>query len=258
MPSFKRVRDDATVEISGATWNQVINRLERVESRLITTNPQDQMLRELMVRNDTGANIDPFRIVAIGDPVVMRDAVADNVGYRFQNVFVGEETDEDTDCFGITKKGIPSDLGGGVPGVGQIQTTGATTALIDVQDVDHLYAKPSATNGVLESTESETNLRILYSGQTGEVECKVLFVSKPIQTVKYGRLPAGDEINFGDTFTMRVFRNGADTGETIEDVHWDKFPHDEPGTDQHDMKIRWVADENLWRLDNLECPPEAP
>ena len=84
------------------------------------------------------------------------------------------------------------------------------------------------------------------------------FVYVAPQTVKYGRLPPGDEINFGDTFTMRVFRNGTDTGETIEDVRWDKFPHNEPGTDQHDMKIRWVADENLWRLDNLECPPEAP
>ena len=84
------------------------------------------------------------------------------------------------------------------------------------------------------------------------------FVYVAPQTVKYGRLPVGDEINFGDTFTMRVFRNGTDTGETIEDVRWDKFPHNEPGTDQHDMKIRWVADENLWRLDNLECPPEAP
>lgn len=73
------------------------------------------------------------------------------------------------------------------------------------------------------------------------------------QEIKYGRMTA--ELTFGNTGTMQVFRNGVDTGETIE-VVWDKFEDDEPALPEHDVKAVWVADEKLWRVDNIECPDD--
>ena len=101
---FRRIKDDATIEISGDTWNDLVSRIERIETKVINSNPQDQKLRGLMVRNETGTNIMPFRIVKIGDPVVLPGQHAEDIGYKFQNVFKGEATDADTVVFGITQK----------------------------------------------------------------------------------------------------------------------------------------------------------
>ena len=187
---FRRVKDDATIEIGGNTWNDLVNRIERIETKVINSNPQDQKLRELMVRNETGTNIPPFRIVKIGDPVVLPGQHAEDTGYKFQNVFNGEATDAGTIVFGITQKGIPADIGAGSKGVGQVITEGVSTALVNVTDMAHNFAKPSAATGVLESTAETTSVQILYAQSASEHECKVL-IGFCAEGLRFAQAPAG-------------------------------------------------------------------
>ena len=186
---LERVPDDKPVTLYGSAWNRVVDFINMVEGANTNSLPQSQRLQGAFVQNEKGANIPPFHIVKIGDPVAMPGQFDTDAAYEYQNVFRGEPTDAETKCFGITSKGIPADIGAGNKGVGPLKVFGVCSAVVNVGDTSHGYAKPSATDGVLESTETPTTLKLLFAPATGENVCKVLFTAGVSTVHAHVRVP---------------------------------------------------------------------
>lgn len=170
---FKKVNQDSLVDIGGRTWNEVANRLNEIEFLLKEVRklrPEDRTA--VRVKNEKGSDIAPFEIVAIGDPATLPSV--STPAFEYQHVFEGDSTDANTVNFGIALEGIPHDIGNGHKGVGRVVVSGIATAKVDVTDAGHKYAKPSATDGQLESSATGP-LKILYSDSTGVQVCKVIF-----------------------------------------------------------------------------------
>lgn len=203
---FDRVKDNATIEISGRTWNEINGRLNRIESRIINNGNRPQGLRDLMVRNDTGRDVPPFEIVSINDPATLPGTVPQDVGYRFQNVFVGGSTDTETTRFGVLQKGMPNDMGNNTPGVACVKTSGVTTAVVNVITVGDKYARPSATDGQLESTSTATPTEIIYSTGTGVQDCKVMLGTSTSTPPLIGVTTA--DISFGSSGGINLLASG--------------------------------------------------
>ena len=213
---LERVPDDKPVTIYGSAWNRVVDFINSVEGANTNSLPQSQRLQGAFVQNEKGANIPPFHIVKIGDPVAKPGQFSNDSAYEYQNVFRGEATDADTNCFGITSKGIPTDIGAGNKGVGPLKVFGVCSAVVNVSDMAHGFAQPSATDGILESTATPTILKLLYSPATGESVCKVLWLGGGESTVHAHVTAPNAGIAGGATSTCTVisYSDGRDVVST--------------------------------------------
>ena len=209
------------VLLSPATYNEIISRIANLEAKHVNSRDSNETMRELMVQNKTNTNIPPFHAVQIGDPVILPGSVTgdtNDTGYRFQHVFCAEETDEDSDMIGITQVGLPADVGNGTGGTGKIITEGVTTAVVNVTDMNHGYAQPSATTGVLESTAEETPIRIMYKQMVGEQHCKVIIggTSTGYRTAWAQAPDAGIASNADADFEIAIsYDGGNEVGDTV-------------------------------------------
>ena len=258
----KKASEDADVLLRGQTFNMIMARLDELELRIKETSSGLPEIRDTRVVNETGANIAPHEIVKIGDPATLPGAAADDLAYRFQHVFKGESTDADTVKFGVAVGGIPADVGGGTKGVGVIKTYGVVTAKVDVKNVSHEFAKPSATAGQLESSDSGP-VRIVYSTATGVQNCKVMFfsVGGPVtQTTKIGKPDAN--IASGGSGTVTIWRRPdaasapAATTEKIDNVKHDWMTGGNAAEKDLMVVIQYFEDEGIWRIINASCEVE--
>ena len=247
-----KVNPDATVDISGMTWNLIVDKLTTIERQLKASKSDRGDSRFVRVQNNTDRKIEPFEIVKLGDPLPLPGAVAEDLGYQFQNVFKGESTDEMTRNYAIALTGIPDDVGGGEKGVGPVAMFGVTTAKVDVIDADHTYAKPSGTDGQLESTFCPTRIRILFSDTTGVKMVKVainepvqMLIGKPVET-----------ISVGSSGMVSIWRNGADTGEQVE-VHLDWAHGGQQISAGKETGFFYFTDEDICRFLLAECEDAA-
>jgi hypothetical protein len=95
--------------------------------------------------------------------------ITGDLAYERQNVFEWAATDETTKKFGICSSATPEGR------LAKVIVSGFANAVIDVTSLDHEYAKPAATDGVLESTSEPTSILIFFANAVGPTElCKVL------------------------------------------------------------------------------------
>ena len=264
---LERVPEDKPVTIYGSAWNRVVDFINMVEGANTNSLPQSQRLQGAFVQNEKGANIPPFHIVKIGDPVAKPGQFDTDSAYEYQNVFRGEPTNADTNCFGITSKGIPTDIGAGNKGVGPLKVFGVCSAVVNVSDMAHGFAQPSSTDGILESTATPTILKLLYSPATGENVCKVLWLGGGESTVhahvRVPDPPSGEEpgIAGGATVMCEVlsYSDGRDivAGENdmLPVTNWKTERRGE--TNNHELKVEPWGDG--WEIydEDFICPDDS-
>jgi hypothetical protein len=117
----------------------------------------------IRIKNDCGADRDRGEILLISGKAITDLAE--------ESIWLLGDTPTADGYFAILKEPIQSG------DVGTAQVSGCCLATIDVIDIDHTRAKPSAGDYVLESS-TDGPIEILYSpGTTGEQECVVRFGS---------------------------------------------------------------------------------
>ena len=251
---LERVPDDKPVTIYGSAWNRVVDFINMVEGANTNSPPQSQRLQGAFVQNEKGANIPPFHIVKIGDPVAKPGQFSNDSAYEYQNVFRGEATDADTNCFGITSKGIPTDIGAGNKGVGPLKVFGVCSAIVNVSDMAHGFAQPSATDGILESTATPTILKLLYSPATGENVCKVLWLGGESNDCIAVRAPVGGLLP-GVTEDLEMFEQAGQAGAetlSVENV-WSVRVGDNPERILFVGRIRGIGEDDTYKPKAAEC-----
>lgn len=117
----------------------------------------------IRIKNDCGANRERGEILLISGKAITDLAE--------ESIWLLGDTPTANGYFAILKQPIQSGE------VGTAQVSGCCLATIDVIDIDHTRAKPSAGDYVLESS-TDGPIEIIYSpGLTGEQECVVRFGS---------------------------------------------------------------------------------
>lgn len=251
---LERVPDDKPVTLYGSAWNRVVDFINMVEGANTNSLPQSQRLQGAFVQNEKGANIPPFHIVKIGDPVAKPGQFDTDAPYEYQNVFRGEPTDADTNCFGITSKGIPADIGAGNKGVGPLKVFGVCSAIVNVSDMGHEFAQPSATDGILESTATPTILKLIYSPATGENVCKVLWLGGESNDCIAVRAPIGG-LPSGETADLEIFNQAGQTL-SVENI-WSTRVGDNPARILFVAKVRGIGSDDTYKPTAAECNEDA-
>jgi hypothetical protein len=184
---IKKVSADATVWLGGKNYNRIADVVNRVDARTGTSKfvgtPQT-----VAIINNTTADIPAFTPVLLGLPFIEPGDQADDEAYTYMYTFNAEETDVDSQQIGLTKELVPVDIGGGEKGTSYIVVQGVTNAVINVTDVSHQFAKLTAVAHELESTNTATSIRILYSQQVGTDElCKVMIGGGTAAAFSFGK-----------------------------------------------------------------------
>lgn len=176
------------------TYNNIADQLNSLHT---SSGSQTQFRRDVVdCVNNTPVQIERFRVVEIGDPLVLPGDQPTDDDYVYNHRFEALETNSNSKKLGITQGII--EVGG--EDIKQVLVSGVSTAVITVVDLDHMFAKVNSTAHELESTDTPTSIRILYSGSTGpDIECKVLLSGSGATGSEINYAIMDEDILYGDT-----------------------------------------------------------
>lgn len=259
MAILEKSLEPGLVWLQNKTYNEILKRLTKLETEVITK--QKSRLPTwnwVWAVNGTGADIPAYNIVGFDTPTAPTDPA--EPGYGTTHTFDAIATSAATDTFGVAMDGIRDNI------TARIVTTGVATATVDVQDLAHDYAQPSATDGLLESTAVPTNVRILYAPALGANSlCKVLLGSgggaEPILGRLHCSLPA--DLALTDDFIDNCPVVRALDGRTYPaTVRLENVPSGlRPGEFVHEGESGAIAlvtydiDNDEYWIDGTECSP---
>lgn len=177
--AFQRVRqgDPASSVLRAATFNSLLEmRKEWQAQRIAQPGGSIDYASPWLIRvqNKTGAGLDRFSVVELGNAVILPTASL----YGFQEQILVEAnspgTPADGKNYGILQEPIPAN------GIGMAAASGVTHAIVNVTNAAHKYA--AASNGVLAKLVSAVSgpIAILYRETgTGDKWAVVAFTGNP-------------------------------------------------------------------------------
>ena len=170
--AFNSVPADNLVLWNGRKLRELNERLQRLETKFGVKSGSRTTSRAnnfVMVTNDTGSDWDRGRLIGLGDSLIKPGDIDGDLAYERQNVFEYAATEEGTKKFGITANSAPDGR------LAKVIVSGFANAVVNITDLDHQYAQPTDTDGVLESTDEPSPILILFANAVGPAElCKVL------------------------------------------------------------------------------------
>jgi hypothetical protein len=157
------------LKISARTWNAL-----QAQLAPHTGGGPHNLLRDtstvISVLNDTGAALDRFAVVAVGDPAITLAANPDE--FPNSRVYTAE-TPTATSIFAITQTPLAADA------VGQAVLLGETNCLLAVNDEAHTHAKPGTSTTDLDTATSGPALILWKESGTGSgKKAKVLLTGQ--------------------------------------------------------------------------------
>lgn len=135
---------------------------------------------EILIRNDSGADVDQFAILAVGDPIITPTANLDE--FKRRKVVSGD-TPTATSVIAVTQEPIPDG------GIGRAVVAGLTQVKLNVVDASHEYCSPTTVTSDL-TTGVNGEHRILFK-ETGTGS-------------KWGFVLLGDRSRAGETYIVRI------------------------------------------------------
>lgn len=185
-PTPAAAGSNGVVWLSTTTWDDIVRRLKRLENfngindpikfgkSSVPKNSWRDVMAAWDANDENAADVPAYSLVRLTDT----KAASDSLYYGPSHVFnLGATYDTNNDApfpdedglLGITPSGFRKS------NAGKIVINGMATANVNILDESHSYAKPSMTQGLLESTDTKTNIRIVHSDtRSGEGLCKVL------------------------------------------------------------------------------------
>jgi hypothetical protein len=162
------VRAGDRLKIRASTWNAVTDLLgdRRTGGPTFLTDTETRIL----VRNDTGGDVDRFGVVKIGDVLITPDLNEDE--YANRRAFVGESPAAGA-AFAVTQQPIPAGE------CGWAVVLGVTTCTLNVADEADTHASPGTSTADLD-TGTSGPARILWKdeGTGAGVKAKVLLLGQ--------------------------------------------------------------------------------
>jgi hypothetical protein len=226
--AFPRSKNPSGIAfISGGLYDRIVSRLEKLEANSrasgVTERHSGRNAAIIRVRNDLGTTLTLGTWVEIGDPIVKPGEQNTDASFENIHIFEAAATDENTTKYGVVVSQIPDKA------IGKITCAGVATARANITDVDHKYLKPSSTDGVFESTNTATEVKVLWSEVGTDVKCKVIILGGagggeyiPINVTQVGGGPGTS----GTKPDWRYDVNHAITNEQIlTNVNPDQPPH---------------------------------
>jgi hypothetical protein len=182
------VRAGDRLKIRASTWNAVTDLLgdRRTGGPTFLTDTETRIL----VRNDTGGDVDRFGVVKIGDVLITPDLNEDE--YANRRAFVGESPAAGA-AFAVTQQPIPAGE------CGWAVVLGVTTCTLNVADAADTHAGPAAGDVADLATGATGPARILYkeSGTGAGKKAKVLLTGTGAGGGEVLQIQAGASNSFG-------------------------------------------------------------
>lgn len=235
------------------SWNEIVAEIHRViEDRLrgYDTKPRMQP-GEIWIANELASAAPVHTVVAIGDPIVDVGDYTNDLAYRAQHAFKRAETDADTKKLAIMSTSLPANAS---KRCSRAVVSGVTVAIVDVKNLSHGFAKTTDVDGVLESTDSNTGIRILHSPAVGTTElCKVLI---GIAQTEYLLGVTDQAITYNSSGTVRIYDKHLDqpidTGKTKQ-AHYGWMADEDQALDEGVQVLLEEYGDGKWRIVRWGC-----
>lgn len=251
MPKLPRARDDATLMLSGRTYNKL------AEASEITLSSAGVLSRGggrssfsgdglfVQVVNTTGSILLPGNIVTLHQPLFTPSQPG------FDSTRLCEVTFPDITKFGgvgVVRDSMPAD------GSGLVQIAGVVKTKVNVQKEFHRYAKiKHIVETELESCYQEDDFLILWKeAGTGQKWAWVQFHFPPDSAGPYPAV-ANAPISVDDTGEVTILELGLATAENNLTVHLDHMHGGQQVSAGKEVLVTYFRRERRWRIVGAEC-----
>ena len=198
-PRLPIARPGPPLRVKPETWNRLAqwaNNTNRPTNAAASQTHRDAGI--VMVRNDTGAALDKFGVVTLGDPVI---TPANNLEeFKRGPIFAANSPVED-ETVAIVKQPLPTDF------IGPAVVSGATLVKVDVKDDAHKRAQLIAGDSAKLETTEGPGLPILWreTGTSG---------------VLWGLVDLASALPRGVTFAVILTQDGGQGGDSATKASW--------------------------------------
>ena len=171
----------------------------------------------VLVKNVSGADVERFGVLALGDALLDPDDEDALPEYQRQVAVEGDVADAGETLVGVLLEPIPED------GIGRAVVAGACVAKVRVTSDSHEFAAPDGANTEYMASGTSGPARIFYrppGAEPYEALCYVLLGggSGGGSSVVHGVLD--EELAFNGDAVMSVWGDGADTGTNVTVNDW--------------------------------------